>query len=140
MLSRSNHSPLTLLRSLEPAWEPGWDPPWELGWELGVLELEELPLLVLCSGLSTMGSVLRRSGLLWEHKPEEHPQMVLQAPPRLQSLPTLSVTAGRGEDTSSAGEDRAEVFSPAAIEPENPLKPMGAESGTQHLYGGGSQL
>lgn len=62
--------PLTLLRSLEPAWEPGWDPPWELGWELGVLELEELPLLVLCKGLSTMVSVLLRSGLLarmgWE--------------------------------------------------------------------------
>lgn len=56
------------MRSLEPAWEPGWEPPWELGWELGVLELEELPLLVLCRGLSMMGSVLLRSGLLWEHK------------------------------------------------------------------------
>lgn len=63
-------SPLTLLRSLEPAWDPGWDPPWELGWELGVLELEELPLLVLCRGLSTMGSVLRRSGLLYTHQNE----------------------------------------------------------------------
>lgn len=70
-------SPLTLLRSLEPAWEPGWDPPWELGWELGVLELEELPLLVLCRGLSTMGSVLLRSGLLREHKREGWCWMVL---------------------------------------------------------------
>lgn len=82
----SRSSPLTLLRSLEPAWEPGWDPPWELGWELGVLELEELPLLVLCRGLSTMGSVLLRSGLLREHKTEEHHQLVSHA---LQILPTV---------------------------------------------------
>lgn len=67
-------SPLTLLRSLEPAWEPGWDPPWELGWELGVLELEELPLLVLCKGLSTMVSVLLRSGLLQEDETQRHHQ------------------------------------------------------------------
>ena len=40
------------------------EPPGQLGWELGVLELEELPLLVLCKELSKMGSVLRRSGLL----------------------------------------------------------------------------
>lgn len=67
-LTEEATSPLTLLRSLEPAWEPGWEPPWELGCELGVLELEELPLLVLCRGLSMMGSVLLRSGLLREHK------------------------------------------------------------------------
>jgi len=67
-LTQKATSPLTLLRSLEPAWEPGWEPPWELGCELGVLELEELPLLVLCRGLSMMGSVLLRSGLLREHK------------------------------------------------------------------------
>ena len=90
MFSRT--SPLTLLRSLEPAWEPGWDPPWELGWELGVLELEELPLLVLCSGLSTMGSVLLRSGLLWEHKTEGHHQSVSRTPPGLQILPMLAGT------------------------------------------------
>ena len=57
--------PRTLVRSLDPACDPGWEPPWELGWELGVLELEELPLLVLCKGLSKTGSVLRRSGLLY---------------------------------------------------------------------------
>jgi len=54
----------TLVRSLDPACDPGCEPPWELGWELGVLELDELPLLVLCKGLSKMGSVLLRSGLL----------------------------------------------------------------------------
>lgn len=40
------------------------DPPWELG----VLELEELPLLVFFSGVSREMSVLRRSGLLRQHK------------------------------------------------------------------------
>lgn len=75
-------SPLTLLRSLEPAWEPGWDPPWELGWELGVLELEELPLLVLCKGLSTMVSVLLRSGLLWEDKTKGAPSARVTPTPR----------------------------------------------------------
>lgn len=75
------------MRSLEPAWEPGWEPPWELGWELGVLELEELPLLVLCSGLSMMGSVLLRSGLLQGHK-ENH-----QVKPQgLQGLPKLTAS------------------------------------------------
>lgn len=43
-------------RSLEPPWE------------LGVLELEELPLLVLFRGVSMETSVLRRSGLLQQHK------------------------------------------------------------------------
>ena len=43
-------------RSLEPPWE------------LGVLELEELPLLVLFRGVSMETSVLRRSGLLRQHK------------------------------------------------------------------------
>lgn len=36
-------------------------------WELGVLELDELPLLVLFRGVSTEKSVLR-SGLLRQHK------------------------------------------------------------------------
>lgn len=35
-----------------------------------MLELEELPLLVLCKGLSTMVSVLLRSGLLQEDETE----------------------------------------------------------------------
>lgn len=88
-------SPLTLLRSLEPAWEPGWDPPWELGWELGVLELEELPLLVLCKGLSTMVSVLLRSGLLWEDKTKGAPSARVTPTPRLQTLPTLTGAAAK---------------------------------------------
>lgn len=88
-------SPLTLLRSLEPAWEPGWDPPWELGWELGVLELEELPLLVLCKGLSTMVSVLLRSGLLQEDKTEGHHQPRSHPPPGLQTLPTPTGAAAK---------------------------------------------
>lgn len=50
-----------------------------------MLELEELPLLVLCSGLSMMGSVLLRSGLLQGHK--ENHQL---RPQGLQGLPKLT--------------------------------------------------
>lgn len=37
-----------------------------------MLELEELPLLVLCKGFSMRGSVLRRSGLLEKIKRKEN--------------------------------------------------------------------
>lgn len=50
-------------RSLEPPWE------------LGVLELEELPLLVLFRGASMEMSVLLRSGLLGQHKCNTAPLM-----------------------------------------------------------------
>lgn len=50
-------------RSLEPPWE------------LGVLELEELPLLVLFRGASMEMSVLLRSGLLGQRKHNTVPLM-----------------------------------------------------------------
>lgn len=131
-------SPLTLLRSLEPAWEPGWEPPWELGWELGVLELEELPLLVLCSGLSMMGSVLLRSGLLQRHK--ENHQL---RPQGLQGLPKLtdSFTVRRrlfcwGRQGWSLLLRSHWSCKPYWI----PAELRGsAELGTQHLHGAGQQ-
>lgn len=84
-----------------------------------MLELEELPLLVLCSGLSMMGSVLLRSGLLQGHK-ENH-----QVKPQgLQGLPKL--TASQLEDASSAGEGRAEVFSSEATDPASLTETQGS--------------
>lgn len=125
------------MRSLEPAWEPGWEPPWELGWELGVLELEELPLLVLCSGLSTMGSVLLRSGLLQEHKTEGLPSAGVT---RASGASDPSHTDGRkGEETPSLLEETGLRSSlPKPLSRQAPPRDY-AELGTGHLCAGAPQ-